>query len=136
MPAGPGAPGTRLADGPGCPCHLLPRQPWWKGIPGLDEERPCADPVLAARFAAIGCAVYALAPDEHSPRWLRASGEEISLAGKWFDWLATAGDPAEAYVRRLTLRLVCDSGIDPDHVLRTARDLVDACTPRTRRGQR
>jgi hypothetical protein len=117
----------------GTACLGCCQQPWWKGITGLDDERPSADITLAAQAAAIACAVRVLVPDESGPRWLRASGTEVDLAGKWFQWLAGTADHAEAWLRRLTLRLVCDSGIDPDHVLRTAQDLVKACQPRRNR---
>jgi len=103
----------------------------WRGVPGLDPQAPVADPVSAARVAAMRCALWLFGPDAARRDWGR------TIIGKWLDWLLEAGDDqAEAWMRRQALRDVCEwamvtgfAGKDSD-LLGYADDAYRASIPR------
>lgn len=99
---------------------------WWAGVPGLDPLHPAADPRYGAQTAAMACAAHVLGTDVTRTNW---RGGASPLARDFFQWLAGHRGEADAYLRRLALRLACDiPGLDPDDVLAGAQALYRATT--------
>jgi hypothetical protein len=106
--------------------------PWWTGVRGLDPGYATPDLAFAASSAAIACAAHALEIDQ--PRgFLQGRDERADEARRWFQWLAETADDADASLRRLALRMMCDTDIDPMDILPSARALHEACTPPRRK---
>jgi hypothetical protein len=106
--------------------------PWWTGVWGLDPRYAAQDISFAASSAAIACAARALEIDQ--PRGLlRGRDERVDEAGEWFKWLADTPDAADASLRRLALRMMCDADIDPLNILPSAKLLHGACITPPRR---
>lgn len=100
----------------------------WAGVPGLDPLHPVADPRYAAQMAAMACAAHVLGPDVTRTSW---RGSASPLAGSFFKWLAGHNGEADAYLRRMALRLACDiPGLPPDDVLAGAQALYAAVAAR------
>jgi hypothetical protein len=110
--------------------------PWWTGVWGLDPRYDATQDVsFAASSAAIACAARALEIDQPYGL-LRGRDERADEAHKWFEWLAEPTGGADASLRRLALRMMCDADIDPLNILPSAKLLHDACTitpPRRKR---
>jgi hypothetical protein len=108
--------------------------PWWHGIKGLDPANPTHDIRLAARLAAIACAVHVmntrLVIRGDRTAWVMRRNRAVQEVRAWYEWLAEPGDHLEAYTRRMTLLLVCDLPVDDyTFVLPTARVLCEAAPP-------
>lgn len=106
-------------------------EPWWTGVWGLDPALPPKDIMFAASSAAMACAAHALDINV-TRKWLQGRIEVIDQAEAWFNWLANAAGEAEAMLRRLALRVMCDTDIEPKNILPSAEKLLRACTPKGR----
>ena len=106
--------------------------PWWTGVWGLDPRYAAESIPFAASSAAIACAARAL--EINQPHgWMRGRDERADEAGRWYEWLADTQEEADASLRRLALRMMCDADIDPMNILPSAKVLHEACTPSSRR---
>lgn len=89
-------------------------QVWWEGIPGLDWRHQPEDPAFANRLCAVMCATRFRAlstksgtfEDRDTMRTVRSFEDWLSKA-----WSKDKGDEKwdawDAYLRRLTLAIVC-----------------------------
>jgi len=104
--------------------------PWWVGVPGLDPDARCADHVFAAQATAMACAAHVLGADAGRWDWWRT--ERSAPVARWLEWLLRHNGEADAYMRRLALRLICEraAALPDDEILRAAQSLHRACTPR------
>jgi hypothetical protein len=106
-------------------------RPFWTGVPGLDPSAPpLADADLAARCAAMACALHVHGPDAG----LRGIFGKPP-AQKYLDWLLDASDDVEAWMRRYALRLACEHAhvIGERDILEVAGQVLAAVTPGRRR---
>jgi hypothetical protein len=106
--------------------------PWWTGVWGLDQGYAPQDLTFAASSAAIACAAHALEIDQRRG-FLQGRDERVDEARRWFEWLAETADDADARLRRLALRMMCDADIDPLDILPSAKALHGACSTPPRR---
>lgn len=109
---------------------LVPPEPWWKDLHGLDPARPVRDVRLAARFAVIHCVIRVFGEGvmtgENIGYLVKTKAPFVICMRAWYRWLAAAEDEADAVVRRVTLRELCDVVGDPRAILPTALALCGA----------
>jgi hypothetical protein len=114
------------------PYHRRPAGlPFWAGVPGLDPAAPLlGDWSVAARLAAMVCALHVHGPDAGLPRILGKPP-----AQKYLDWLLEARSEDEAYMRRYALRFACEHAdiIGAGGILDVASQVCAAVAPGRRR---
>ena len=97
---------------------------WIAGIPGLDCHDRSDSPETMNRLAAVVCAIR-LHPINLTATQFRGTEAEAA-ARKFYEWLRTAKDDLDYYLRRLALAIACDQPRDDasdDQVLKLARSV-------------
>jgi len=97
---------------------------WTAGIPGLDCHDRSDSPEIMNRLAAVVCAIR-LHPMNVTATRFGGTAAEVA-AKKFYNWLNTAKDDLDHYLRRLALAIACDQprdDADDEQVLRLAKSV-------------